>query len=332
MILDILIFLKMKIKLLLLLYLIVCIKTYSQSQRLMGEWILDKIVQPDGKNLEINNPKYSFSLFYKINQDEFVISKQKFKAKFYTDKIILENRTFKYWFEDNYLVLQEGNEISLLLKEGDFIKKFPEFKPKIEVRNNDSLLIANQVIRPIFNHEKSFDDFIIPLMKQENSKDMDDLYFKIEYILTKDNKITSIKILDKRTPQYDTQFVQALMQAEKYFKNPYGINMLVTEENYFLKWYQDLSDKSEKDLYHIIGNGFEYYNNNQFDKAIENLSKLDKLQIKDNRFISRFREGYIKLGISYLAVGKIEQACTNFKKAGGLTDFEVRNYLIDFCK
>ncbi|MCC3217093.1 MULTISPECIES: hypothetical protein [Chryseobacterium] len=322
----------MKIKLLLLLYLIVCIKTYSQSQRLMGEWILDKIVQPDGKNLEINNPKYSFSLFYKINQDEFVISKQKFKAKFYTDKIILENRTFKYWFEDNYLVLQEGNEISLLLKEGDFIKKFPEFKPKIEVRNNDSLLIANQVIRPIFNHEKSFDDFIIPLMKQENSKDMDDLYFKIEYILTKDNKITSIKILDKRTPQYDTQFVQALMQAEKYFKNPYGINMLVTEENYFLKWYQDLSDKSEKDLYHIIGNGFEYYNNNQFDKAIENLSKLDKLQIKDNRFISRFREGYIKLGISYLAVGKIEQACTNFKKAGGLTDFEVRNYLIDFCK
>lgn len=332
MILDILIFFKMKIKLLLLLYLIVCIKTYSQSQRLMGEWILDKIVQPDGKNLEINNPKYSFSLFYKINQDEFVISKQKFKAKFYTDKIILENRTFKYWFEDNYLVLQEGNEISLLLKEGDFIKKFPEFKPKIEVRNNDSLLIANQVIRPIFNHEKSFDDFIIPLMKQENSKDMDDLYFKIEYILTKDNKITSIKILDKRTPQYDTQFVQALMQAEKYFKNPYGINMLVTEENYFLKWYQDLSDKSEKDLYHIIGNGFEYYNNNQFDKAIENLSKLDKLQIKDNRFISRFREGYIKLGISYLAVGKIEQACTNFKKAGGLTDFEVRNYLIDFCK
>lgn len=319
-------------RILLLFYLIICIKTFSQSQKLRGEWILDKIVQPDGKNLEINNSKYSFKLFYRINQDELVIYNQKFKAKFYNDKINLENRMFKYWFEDNYLVLQEGNEISLLLKEEDFIKKYPEFKPKIEVRKNDSLLVANQVIRPIFNHEKTFDDFIIPLMKQENSKDMDDLYFKIEYILTKDNKITNIKILDKRTPQYDTQFVQALMRAEKYFKNPYGVNMLVTEEKHFLKFFQDLSDKSEKDLYHIIGSGFEYYNNNQFDKAIENLSKLDKLQIKDNRFISRFRDGYIKLGISYLAVGKNEQACTSFRKAGDLTTFEVRNYLKDFCK
>jgi tetratricopeptide (TPR) repeat protein len=319
-------------RVLFLFYLIICIKTYSQSQKLRGEWILDKIVQPDGKNLEINNSKYSFRLFYFINQDELVIYNQKFKAKFYNDKISLENRMFKYWFEDDYLVMQEGNEISLLLKEEDFIKKYPEFQPKIEVRNNDSLLVANQVIRPIFNHEKTFDDFIIPLMKQENSKDMDDLYFKIEYILTKDNKITNIKILDKRTPQYDTQFVQALMQAEKYFKNPYGVDMLVTEEKHFLKFSHDLNDKSEKDLYHIIGNGFEYYNNNQFEKAIENLSKLDKLQIKDNRFISRFRDGYIKLGISYLAVGKNEQACTSFRKAGDLTTFEVRNYLKDFCK
>ncbi|MDQ1858562.1 MULTISPECIES: hypothetical protein [unclassified Chryseobacterium] len=319
-------------RILFILYLIICIKTYSQSQKLRGEWILDKIVQSNGKNLEINNSKYSFRLLYTINQDELVIYKQRFKAKFYNDKINLENRTFKYWFEDNYLILQEGNEISLLLKGEDFIKKYPEFRPKIEVRNNDSLLVANQIIRPIFNHEKTFDDFIIPLMKQENSKDMNDLYFKIEYILTKDNKITNIKILDKRTPQYDTQFVQALMQAEKYFKNPYGIDMLVTEEKHFLKLFQDLSDKSEKDLYHIIGNGFEYYNNNQFENAIESLSGLDKLQIKDNRFISRFRDGYIKLGISYLAVGKNEQACTSFRKAGDLTDFDVRNYLIDFCK
>ncbi|KAA2217799.1 tetratricopeptide repeat protein [Chryseobacterium sediminis] len=322
----------MKKKLLVLLYLIICINTYSQSQKLRGEWILDKIVQPDGKNLEINNSKYSFKLFYIINQDELVIYNQKFKAKFYNDKINLENRAFKYWFEDNYLILQEGNEISLLLKEKDFIKKYPEFKPKIEVRNNDSLMVANQVIHPIFNHEKTFENFIIPLMNQENSKDMNDLYFKMEYILTKDNKITNIKILDKRTPRYDKEFVQALMQAEKYFQNPYGIDMLVTEERHFLKLFQDLTDTSEKNLYHIIGNGFEYYNNNQFEKAIENLSKLDNLSIKDNRFISRFHDGYIKLGISYLAVGKNEQACTSFKKAGDLTDFEVRNYLKDFCK
>ncbi|MGC5746211.1 hypothetical protein [Chryseobacterium sp. NFX27] len=319
-------------RILLIFYLITCIKIYSQSHKLRGEWILDKIVLSNGKNLEINNSRYSFRLFYKINQDELVLYNQKFKANFYNDKISLENRTFKYWFEDNYLVLQEGNEISLLLKEEDFVKKYPEFKPKFEIRGNDSLLMANQVVHPIFNNEKSLEDFINLRMTHGDSKDMNDLYFKIEYILTKDNKIRNIKILDKLTPQYDTQFVQALMQAEKYFENYYGVNMLITDERHFLKFFKDLKDESEKKLYHIIGDGFEYYNNNQFEKAIEKLSKLDNLQIKDNRFISRFHDGYIKLGISYLAVGKNEQACNSFRKAGNLTDFEVRNYLIDFCK
>ncbi len=45
-----------------------------------------------------------------------------------------------------------------------------------------------------------------------------------------------------------------------------------------------------------------------------------------------FREEYIKLGISYLAVGENNLACISFQKAGNLTGFEVRNYLIDFCK
>lgn len=319
-------------RILLLLYLITFIKTYSQSQELKGEWILDKIVKSDGKNLGINDPRYSMLLFYKIKSDELSINDTKFKAKFSKNLIAIDNRSFKYWFEEDYLLLQEGNEISLLLKPEDFIKKNSEFKPKIEIKDNDSLLVANRIIRPIFNNEKNFDNFIIPLMKQENSKDMNDLYFKIEYILTKDNKIVKIKILDQRTPQYDTQFVQALKKAEKYFENPYGIDMLVTHEEHFLKWYNDLSDQSEKQLFDNIREGLRYYNNNKFEKAIENFSKLNELQIKDNRFITEFHDAYIKLGISYLATGKNEQACNSFRKAGDLTDFGVRNYLKDFCK
>ncbi|MGH1520470.1 tetratricopeptide repeat protein [Chryseobacterium sp. JK1] len=319
-------------KLLLLFYLIICIKTYSQSEKLRGEWFLDKIVKPDGKNLEINNPRYSTFLFYEINPDELSINNTKFKAKFSKDLINLDNRTFKYWFEEDYLILQEGNEISLLLKAEDFIKRNSEFKPQIEIRNSDSLLVANKVIHPIFNNDKTFDEFIIPLMKQEASKDMDDLYFKIEYILTKNNKIKQIKILDKRTPQYDTQFIQALKQAEKYFENPYGKDLLVTDEKHFLKWYHDLSDKSEKDLFNNTGEGLRYYNNNKFEKAVEYFSRVNEYQPKDNRFVTEVHNAYIKLGISYLAIGKTEQACNSFRKAGDLTDFEVRNYLKDFCK
>lgn len=322
----------MKKKLLLLLYFIICIKTYSQTQRLRGEWILDKTVKPDGKNLEINNPRYSALLFYTINTDELTINSTRFKAKFSKNLINLGNRTFKYWFEEDYLMLQEGNEISLLLKTEDFIKKYSEFQPKIEIRNNDSLLVANKIIHPIFNNEKTFDEFIVPLMKQEDSKDMDDLYFKIEYVLTKNNKIKQIKILDKRTPQYDREFIQALKQAEKYFENPYGMDLLVTDEKYFLKWYKDLSDKSEKELFNNIGEGLRHYNNNKFEKAVENFSKLNGFQPKDNRFVTEIHDAYIQLGISYLAIGKNEQACDSFRRAGDLTDFGVRNYLKDFCK
>lgn len=322
----------MKKKLLLILYLLICIKIHSQSEKLKGEWILDKIVKPDGKNLEINNPRYSALLFYKINNNELSINNTKFKASFSKNTISTNYRTFKYWFEEDYLILQEGNEISLLLKAEDFIKRNSEFQPKIEVRNNDSLLVANKIIRPIFNNEKTFDEFITPLMKQEDSKNMDDLYFKIEYILTKNNKITQIKILDKLTPQYDTQFIQALKQAEKYFENPYDKDLLVTDEKHFLKWYNDLSDKFEKDLFNNTGEGLRYYNNNKFEKAVEHFSKVNEFQPKDNRFITEVHDAYIKLGISYLAIGKTEQACNSFRKAGDLTDFEVRNYLKDFCK
>jgi tetratricopeptide (TPR) repeat protein len=108
--------------------------------------------------------------------------------------------------------------------------------------------------------------------------------------------------------------------------------MLVIKENHFLKFYKDLKDESEKDLYGIISDGYNYYNINNFEKAAENSQKLNDLQIKDNRFKTRFQDGYLKLGISYLALGKNDQACISFKKAGGLTDFEVRNYLINFCK
>ncbi|ASE64115.1 tetratricopeptide repeat protein [Chryseobacterium indologenes] len=319
-------------KLLFILCVIGFIKSYSQLQKLKGEWILDRIVKSDGKNLEINDPRYSMFLFYNIAPNVVSVHDTKFKATFNHNTINLENRTFKYWFEDDYLLLQEGEEVSLLLKPEVFIKKHPEFKPKIEIRNNDSLLIANKIIHPIFNNEKSFDFFLLQFMEEENLRDINDLYFKSEYVLTKDNKITNIQVLDKLTPSYETKFIQALKKAEKHFQNPYGINMLVTHETHLSKLYNNLSYKSDKKLFDIIREGTKYFNENKFEDAIEEFSKLDELQIKDNRFIMRFHEGYTKLGISYLAVGKKDQACMNFKKVGNITDFQVRNFLIDFCK
>lgn len=308
------------------------IRGFTQTQNLIGEWFLDRIVYSDGKPLEINNSKYSMFLSYKIQPNELIIYNIKFKAKYYKDKINLENRTFKYWFEDDYLVLQEGKEVSLFLKAENFIKKYPEFNPKYEIRNKDSLLVANPIIHPVFNYKNTFNDFLTLNMTQQSSKDSDDLYFKAEYTLTKNNKINYVKIINSRNPQYDTQFIQALKKAEQYFENPFGKDLLITEEKHFLKWGQHLSAAEEKELYRIIGIGSKYYDSNDFEKAIQHLSKLDSLVIRENRFTTRIKDGYLRLGISYLALGKNDDACRSFKKVGNLTDFAVRNYLIDFCK
>jgi hypothetical protein len=312
--------------------LLLFIKNFSQSQQLIGEWFLDRIVNSKGQNLEINNPKYSMFISYKINSNELTINDNKFKAKFLKDQIKLENRNLKYWFETDYLLIQEDNEIYLFLKSNDFIKKYPEFTPKTESRNNNTVMVANKLFHPIFNNEKTFDDFLISNMAQESSKNMDDLYFKAEYILTKDNKITHIDILNKRTPQYDSQFIQALKMAETYFENPYGKDMLITEEKHFLKFFNDLTKKDEKDLFIIIENGNNYYRNNNFLNVIQEFNKLDDLNIEKDRFTFTINDAQILLGISYLATGQNEKACTKFKKVGDLTNFQVRNYLIDFCK
>ncbi|MDR3025789.1 hypothetical protein [Chryseobacterium sp.] len=322
----------MKKKLLFLFYLIICIKTYSQSQRLMGEWFLDRVFLSNGKRLEINNRKYSLFLSYKITPKELMINDQKFKAVFFEDHIKLENRDLTYWYDDRYLLVQDGNEIYTFLKKNDFTKKNPEFNPKINFVKNDTVIIANQIIKPEFNHDKTFDRFISMNISNYSYESEDDLYFKAEFVLTKDNKVTQITILDPYTPQYQLEFIQALKKSEEYFENPYRKDMVITFEKYFTRWVGNSKTKEEKKLYSTLDIGFRYFHGNKFEKTIKTLSQLDGIQIADIEFNPIVREAYISLGISYLAVGKNEQACVSFRKAGDLTDFGVRNYLKDFCK
>ncbi len=329
---DIFNFLTMKKKLLLLLYFIICIKTYSQSQKLIGEWFLDRAYLVNGKNVEINNRKYSIFLSYKIKPNELIVNDQKFAAVFSKDHIKLENRDLKYWYEEQYLLVQEDNEIYAFLKKNDFAKKNPEFNPKIDFVKNDTVIIANQIIKPIFNNEKTFDRFVMNHISDDSYKSDDDSYFKAEFILTKDNKITQIKIIDPFTPQYHSQFIQALKKAEEYFENPYRKDMVITFEKYFQKWVGNLKTKEEKELYSILNTGYTYFYKNNFEKTVKTLSKLDGIQVRDIEFNPSVREAYILLGISYLILNQNDNACTSFNKAGSITDFEVRNYLKDFCK
>ena len=316
----------------LILCLFIFSKNFSQTKKLIGEWFLDRVYLSNGKNLEINNRKYSIFLSYKIEPNELIINDQKFKADFSKDQIKIENRNLKYWYEDNYLLVQENNEVYTFLKKNDFIKKNPEFDPRIIVIKKDTLLTANQLVKPIFKNDKTFDNFIISNISNGSYESDDDSYFKAEYVLTKDNKITQIKIINPYTPQYHSQFVQALKKAEEYFENPYQKDMVITVENFFSKWVGNLKTKEEKELYTILDIGYKNFYKNKFEKTIKTLSKLDGIQLQEIKFNPSVHEAYILLGISYLALKQNDNACINFKKAGSITDFRVRNYLKDFCK
>lgn len=230
------------------------------------------------------------------------------------------------------LVQEENdNKIHLFLKANDFINKFSEFKPKTEIRNNDTLTIANEIIRPDFNNEQNFDDFLSENRPDHPSKSFVNLYFKAEFILTKRNKIKDIKILNSISNEFDNEVIKAIKKSEMYFVNNLNSDLLINKEMNFLKWNDDLPNLNEKELYEIILKGDTYYLENDFEKAIIEYEKIKGLNIENNRFKIMIHDANIKLGISYLATNQKEKSCSVFQNIGE-TDFSVRNYLIYFCK
>lgn len=308
---------------------------FSQNKDLIGKWVLDRIQYSNGNNLEINNPEYSTKIIYIIEPNSLKILDRKFDANFTGNQIKTQFRVVNYTLKDNYLICQEEREgkIYYFLKTDYFVKKYPHFSLKETIRNNDTLYIANNISDYNFNNDLSFDDYISQNMTQKNrsSKSFNNLYFKIEFILTKNNKIKDIQIINSIDTAYDNDYISSLKKSENFLKNISGKDLLISKEVNHLKWANDLTDTDEKKLYSLITKGLEYYNLNKFEKAIESFSEIENLKIKNNRFKGLIKESRIKLGISYLATGKNEDACNTFNKVGDRTTFEIRNFLIDFC-
>lgn len=313
----------------------ISIFSYAQIEKLPGKWILDKVLYKNGNNLEINSPYYSFFSKYEFKDGYLVIEDKKQEVTINSKEIKSAFRTLNYFFVDNYLVLEDIDDkekkVFAFLRPNDFISRYPEFAPKREIRNGKNVLVCNEVFEPNFNHEDSLHDFMIRNTPQGNSKDDTDLFFKIEYILTKDNKIDYIKVLDSKTTFYDSNYISALKKAKKYYKNPFNEDILITQEEQFLKWKNDLNNKEELKLYEIRSNISQYYETNKFEEITKEYEKLKSLNIGENRFNSFFEEAYIKSGVAFLALNNNEKACECFGKAGDKTNFKVRNYLINFC-
>lgn len=308
---------------------------FSQSKELLGKWVLVRSTLVGNINLDLNNPDYSTKLIYFITPKALQFSRYKLPATFTDTQIKTEFRTINYILKDKYLILQDqyDNKISYFLKVDDFVRKNSEFALKPLVRNADSLYVANNLNDYELSDNQDYEELISLNSKEagRSSKTFTDLYFQIEFVLTKNNKIENIKILHSIDENYDQDYIRALKKSEKFLKNISGKNLLITKEVNHLKWANDLKDKNERQLYDLLDKGFKNYTENNFEKAIEAYSQIENLPIANNRFNSLIKDSQVKLGVSYLVTGMREEACKTFNKIGDKTDFEIRNYLLDFC-
>mgnify|MGYP003611815754 CR=1 FL=1 len=310
------------------------VKGNSQNKNLIGTWILDKVFYANGKDMEVNNEFFSYKMIYQIAPNRIAMNDYLFDAVFSDKQIQIGNRKMDYEFRGHYLLVKDvdDNKIYSFLKRADFIKKFPEFQPHTEIRDGDTLLVANSVTKPIFNSEITFSDFLNKNMFQGSSKNEKDLYFEAEYIVTKENKIKSISIIDGRNKRYDSEFILALKKAEVFVHNPYGQDLLVKKEVDFLRFFKDLELQDEKSLFKIIEKGEFYYNKQSFQKAATEFEKIASLEIGENKYRMAIADANLKLAISYLGTNQIDKACTTLKNIGDKTNFNIRNYLINFCE
>lgn len=306
------------------------------SQNLNGTWILERTIYENRNPLEINHPLYSAFTKYDFLPNSIKINDQKFNATYLNNLIKLDFRELIFSFENNYLLIQEkgDDKIQILSKKEDFLSKNIEFKSDFEIRNQDTLYISNEVFKPQFNNELTFEDFLRKNISKYTSESTKNNLFKSEFVLTKDGKIKDIRILSGISKSFDNEFIEVLNKTESYFKNDTGKDFLIKHNFNFFQMFKGLTEKIEKEFYAIQKKGNLYFEKNEFEKAIIEYEKLDSMDLNSIRARLGFlySEAFINLGVSYLAVNKNEDACNSFLKVGDIRNFNVRNYIINFCK
>lgn len=301
--------------------------SFSQESKLYGNWILVRTVYDNFKFLEINHPDYSQSLIYEIQKDYFKVNGVKnVYAKFKDGQINYPLETINYSFKDDYLITQkEGSNLkNFFLKREDLLQKHPELTP--QPSDNNYYIIDNGIVNYTFNQNVTLETFLIRELN-EVAKNSKNKQFEIDFVLTSSNTIEHINI--KPTTNFDHQIIKLLLQSQDYFKNNTGQNLLIKTNiqlNLFEPFHLNSSLRKYKDEIE------EHYSKNNFNKVIALAPHFEKSIIKENQkeLIIKSTQKYI--AISHLAVGNTNEACEKFNQIGDLTNFNVRNYLIDFCK
>lgn len=305
---------------------IIHVNTYSQETKLFGNWILVRTLYDDFKPLEINHPDYSQSLIYEIRKDHFKVNgvKNEF-VEFKNGQIDYPIQTINYNFKDDYLITQiKGSNLKhFYLKREDLLKKHPELIPAFS--ENKDYIYDNGIANYSFEQNIPLESYLIRELN-EIGKNKNNKEFEINFILNSSNNIENINI--KPSSKHDKTITDLLTRSEKFFKNNTDQNLLIKKNinlDILGSFHLNSSIRRIKDE---IEND---YKNNNFKKVIELSFKFNKAIEDENQNQQLIKSTKKLIAISYLALDEKETACNKFYEIGNLSDFSVRNYILDFC-
>lgn len=310
-------------------------KGFCQNVKLEGIWILDKITYANGSPLEVNDKTYSTYYQYKFSNNKMEINDAEVPVSITSKQIITPALKIDYEFQDKYLLLKNLNKdkIYYLLKPESFLELYPEFQPE-EIKIEDKMVcLENVIVKPDFNYTGSFNKYFRDFFINYNDLPKGNNFFAVQFIVTKESKIDDLKIQKSVSPDFDSKFIQYLKNGEKFFKNNTGKDILITRRQK-IRLDDSKVDGSmsteDRNVVKVYEKGNSFYLKNDFEKAIESYEQINALNLtnRDNEIL---RLLYINLGVSYLTKENISAACDSFNKAGGLTNFKSRNYVINFC-
>ena len=321
-------------------FLVVFYTLNAQNVKLNGVWILDKIFYKNGNPLEINHTMYSTFMEYEFINNKMKVSISKYSDGNVFDVIISDKKISNYYRVINYefindqlMLNDEGDEkVMIFIRKDKFIEAYPEFAMSKLLYKDKEVYVPNYFNEPRFNYVGDLYDFLrkkTPTLS--NRYFVGDLVFK--FILTKDSKIEDIEINNTISKKLENELRESLNQAEKLYKNDTGKDLLIIKSYRYLK-FSEKSNNLEKKIQELIRNGNKFYEENDFENSIIAYNEAIELNIDNENDINNinFYHVYIKLGISYLAQNDAELACECFEEIGTKTNFDVRNYIINFCE
>lgn len=308
--------------------------SYSQQQKLQGKWILDFVKHADGSAFPFNHNYYSVFMSYSFYGDQMLINERMLLVTIDKKSIVSDMRKINFRFEDSYLLLQDqgDNTIMYFLKVEDFVAKYPEFQAQKMIFENKEVFEANEVIKPDFINPLPFSHYVLSKSRISNTQSFEG-DFKAKFIVSKKNVLTNIVIVNGISKAFDQEFSRILKNSQQYFSNDTGKDLIVSyEKTYLKKWPKKTKVQEEIELSLRTAN--KYYDNNDFLKVIEVHQEL-KLNNKPEVIKQMYRTNKlanVSLGVAYLATNNPEKACQIFEEMGGKTNFNVRNYIVNFCQ